>query len=352
MTNPKFDGAFDRTFEIGDRKVGDGNPVYVIAEIGSNHGQDLATAQRLIETAAKSGADAAKFQSLRFDKVHHAPLYGADYRRFFAQIELPEAWYPELARTCRDNGVGFMSSATYLEAIDLLVENGAAAIKIASAQFDIFPEVVAKAAASGLPMVMSTGLSEMEGVDRMMTLVSSMGNRRVGLMHCVTSYPAPLETANVAMLRTYLERYGCVTGYSDHTEGDTALLAAVAHGAKVVEFHITLDKTASGPDHHFASEPNELMSKIAGMRAVESALGTGIKAPLSRSENAQREEFFYKPVTARPIKSGEVLSVDILCFRRAPGGIPHMDRDDYLGKRAARNIEEGVLLERDDLSSK
>jgi sialic acid synthase SpsE len=345
------DSFFNTSFRIGSRPVGDGAPTFIIAEIGSNHSQDLDTAKRLIDASAKAGASAAKFQSLRYEKVHYDPTYDDAYRKFFAQIELPEAWYPELAVTCRDCGVEFMSSVTYLEAVDRLVEVGAAAIKIASAQFDIFPEVVEKAARTGLPMVMSTGLAELDGVDRMMELVAKAGNRNIALLHCVTAYPAPLETANVTLLNTFRERYGCLTGYSDHTEGDAALLAAIAIGAKVVERHITLDRAAPGPDHHFAIEPDAFAAMVRGIRTVETVLGDGVKPPLNDGERKQREVFFYKPVTNAPIAAGEAITANRLDYRRAIGGIPHMETGRYLGRKASRAIPAGTLLSEQDIAA-
>lgn len=349
MTDRPFDLAFDKSFCIGGRPVGEGAPVYVIAEIGSNHDQNLDKAKRLIEAAARAGADAAKFQSLRFDKVHHAPSYGEEFRKFFGQIELREDWYPHLVRQCRDCGVHFMSSVTYLEAVDLLVEAGADAIKIASAQFDIFPEVIEKAARAGLPLILSTGLAECEGVDRVMRKLAAIGNRRIALMHCVTAYPAPLEAANVAMLRTYAARYGCMSGYSDHTEGDIALLAAVAIGAKVIERHITLDRSGAGPDHHFAMEMDDFSGLVRRLREVECALGDGRKRPLDEAERKQREAFYYKLTTARPLKAGERLDRDMFVFRRAPGGIPHMTFDGLRGRALRRDLPQDVVLQPEDL---
>lgn len=341
--------TFASTFSIGSTEIGVGLPSYIIAEIGSNHGQDLDTAKRLIEISAKAGANAAKFQSLRYDKVHLPASYDSDYRDFFAQIELNEDWYPDLVQTCRDCGIDFMSSVTYLESVPLLVEAGAAAIKIASAQFDIFPEVVRDAAQTGLPLVMSTGLAELSGVDRMMQLVADAGNENVALLHCVTAYPAPLETANVSLLNTFRDRYGCLTGYSDHTEGDTALLAAIALGANVVERHITLDRGAKGPDHHFAVEPKEFTEMISRIRDVETALGNGKKPMLNEAERKQREVFFYKPVSKSEIPAGTVLTKEMFDFRRAPGGIPHMEENLYVGKTAAVRIPAQKLLEPEDL---
>lgn len=336
---------FSTRIRIADRYIGPEDPVYVIAEIGANHNQDIGLAKALIDAAKDAGADAAKFQSLRYDKVHLTDLYDEDFARFFAQIELKEDWYDELAAHCRQRQIHFFSSATYLEAVDLLVDVGAPGIKIASAQFDIYPELVERAARTGLPLVMSTGLADYGGIERMLRLVREAGNRNVVLLHCVTEYPAIKERVNLRLIETYRRVFGCLVGFSDHTLGTAIPVAAVALGAVAVEKHLTLDRSAPGPDHHFAATPSEFAEMVQQIREVESALGDGVKADLNEAERAIRDKFLYKWVAAQDLKKGQALERDLLILRRAPGGIPQQDIGHLLGHRLEAEVPAGRLLE-------
>ncbi len=188
---------FDRSFRIGEREVGGGAPVYVIAEIGSNHNQDLVQAKELIDAAAEAGADAAKFQSLKFDELYLPDHTSAAFRSFFRRIELPEHWYPELADHCRKRNVHFLSSPTYPRAVELLRAQGVPAFKIASAQFALHPDLVRAAADTGLPLLMSTGLAADGDIERTLNICRDAGNRAIVLLHCVSRYPTQASDANL-----------------------------------------------------------------------------------------------------------------------------------------------------------
>jgi len=339
-----------RGFNIGEKQIGEGKPVYVIAEIGSNHDQDIEKAKELIDVAVSAGADAAKFQSLRFDKVHLPARSGSDVADLYQQINLSESWYQPLAEYCNTHGIHFLSAPTYIEAIPLLLEVGVPAIKIASAQFDIYARLVSTAAQSGLPLIMSVGLTDMAGIERMVGLVRECGNDKFVLMHCITEYPAPLERANLRMVPAYREHFSCLTGYSDHTLGVTAAPAAVALGAVVIEKHITLDRNGDGPDHHFAATPDQLVEMIKLIREVEVMRGTGKKAPLTQSETKQREAFLYKWVAPENLERGTPIEIENLLLRRLDGGIPEQEGKKIQGAVLANDVSEGTALEWSDIS--
>ncbi len=170
---------------IGGRAVGPGNPAYVIAEIGANHDQDLSVALEMISMAAQAGADAVKFQSLKFDRLYNPANESSQFREWFRQIELDEEWYPRLAEQARNVGVDFLSSPTYAESIDLLIACGVPALKIASPQVQANLPLVRKAAATGLPLVLSMGYAEYGDLVNVLRVCREEGNEQLVLLHCV-----------------------------------------------------------------------------------------------------------------------------------------------------------------------
>jgi sialic acid synthase SpsE len=336
--------------KIGEREVGDGKPTYIIAEIGSNHDSSLDKAKELIDAAAEAGADAAKFQSLNFEKVHHPERSNENVAELYKKIHLPESWHQLLADHCKKKGLHFLSSVTYLEAVDLVVSAGAPAIKIASAQFDIFPDLITKAAQTGLPLIMSSGLADYGGIERMKNLVNRENNDQLILLHCITEYPAPLERVNLNLIKTYRRAFGCIVGYSDHTLGVAVAPAAVALGAAVIEKHITIDRKGNGPDHFFAATHSEFKEMTTQIRFVESALGDGIKAPLNEAEKLQRDAFLYKWVAQKDLKAGERINLKHLALRRMDGGIPEQMGEHLFHHLLTRDVSAGTPLEWTDLA--
>lgn len=340
----------DSSVQIGERSVGQGQPAYVIAEIGSNHNQSLALAKEMIEAAQEAGADAAKFQSLKFEQLYLPDRTQGDFREFFRQIELSESWYEELASHCRKRGIHFLSSPTYMEAVDLLSAQGVPAYKIASAQFGVFPELVAHAASQGLPMLMSTGIADYGDIQDMLALCRSQGNNNLVLLHCVSQYPTEMGRANLRLIETYRRMFGCLVGYSDHTPGIHVAPTAVALGAVVVEKHLTLDRSLPGPDHHFAVEPDEFRQMVQHIRDIEAALGSGVRGGLEPDERAFREEVSFKWITRRAIPKGERLERQALDVRRCTGGISREMMAHLLNHEAKVNLPAGALLEWRDLN--
>lgn len=335
--------------QVGDRQIGSDESTYVIAEIGSNHGQDLERAKALIDAAAEAGADAAKFQSLKFDALYLEQRTSSEFRDFFRQIELSEAWYGELSAHCRKRGVHFLSAPTYPDAVPLLQRQKVPAFKIASAQFHLYPEVVAAAATTGLPLFMSVGISGYAEIDRTLRLCRGQGNRNLVLLHCVSRYPAPAAATNLRLIETYRNAFGCLTGFSDHSLGIHIPCAAVALGAVVVEKHITLDRASPGPDHHFAIEPHEFGAMVRAIRDIEQALGDGVRAPLTDEEARFRDEITFKWVAREDLAKGDRPTRAQLELRRAPDGIPQDMLEHLLRHRLRNGKSAGELLSWKDL---
>jgi N,N'-diacetyllegionaminate synthase len=262
------------TVEIGGTKVGPGEPVYVIAEIGSNHDGSLERAFRLVEAAADAGADAAKFQFFRADKLYPGTITAG---------AIPDGWLPLLKYACHEAGVEFICSVFDLETLAVYAQLQPAAVKIASPEA-LNAGLLDAAASTGLPLLVSTGAMTREQVHG---LAGVLAHVPVVLLHCVSSYPAPLGELNLSVIPR-LARYGLV-GLSDHSlEPCLAPVVAVALGACVVEKHLTLDRRLAGPDHGFALEPGEFRMMVDAVRNVPAVLGDGVKRVMPSEDATDR----------------------------------------------------------------
>ena len=312
---------FNHEIYIGDKRVSNDDPTYIIAEIGSNHGQSLEKAKEMIDAAAECGADAAKFQSLNFESLYKSDKTDVDIKELFELIELSEDWYASLSQHCAKRGLHFISAPTYLEAVKLLADVGSPALKIASPQFDLYPEITLEAKKYALPLIMSVGISSPGDIDKMMNLCIEEEIKNIVLLHCVSQYPTPAENANLSFIQTLKNTYNCLVGYSDHTLGIHFPVSAVALGASVIEKHFTLDKKSAGPDHHFASEPDEFKLMVDQIREIKSGLGDGRKAPLTEWEKGHRERIAMKFVANKNISAGSRFNSENFVLKRGNGGI-------------------------------
>lgn len=255
---------------IGQREMGDGLPTFVVAEVGINHGGNVETAKRLIEAAAKSGAEAVKFQTYRTEKrvARGSPIFD-----ILKKCELGEAAHRELARTARDAGITFFSTPFDPESVELLESLDVPAYKIAS--FDIVNlSLIRSAAAKGRPLIVSRGMASVAEIDRAIAVMETARATYV-LLHCVSAYPLKPEDANLRIIATLKRRYACPVGYSDHTIGVEVPVLAVAAGACAIEKHFTLDRNTPGPDHALSADPKGLATMVERIRALEPILGLG-----------------------------------------------------------------------------
>lgn len=351
----------------------------VIAEIGVNHNGSLDTAKRLIEQAAAAGADVAKFQTFQTDhlvteKASLAAYQESGGERFQNQaemlrsLELSQDAHVELAQFSQNVGIEFMSTAFDQESLEFLVGTlNVGRLKVASGELTNGPFLYAHAQHQ-LPLLVSTGMACLQEVDEAMTVIgwglrgTSIPNEdnlsdswresklldvirdRVTLLQCTSQYPAPNREINLRAMQSMRERYGVAVGYSDHTEGITAALAAVAMGAEVIEKHITLDKAMDGPDHKASIEPTEFRRLVRQIREVELVLGQAEKQPQPcERENLEvsRRSLF----ASRIIKEGELFSVDNVTIKRPGGFKSPMQYWTVLGQRAPRKIAKGDPIE-------
>lgn len=333
---------------IGDRPVGDGAPVYIIAEAGSNHDRDLGQAKRLIDVAAEAGADAVKFQTFTADRIVAETSTRAKYldeilppgktmSDLFRELELPHEWHAELKAYAESAGLDFVSTPFDHEAVDLLDGLGVKVFKVATYELWHLP-LIRDIASRGKPMICSTGMADIADVHEAVETVRAAGNDQLILLHCVVNYPPPFEELNLRAIQTMRRAFDVPVGWSDHTPGWLAPVVATTLGAAVIEKHFTTDRSRSGPDHRFALEPDELATMIRSIRDAEAALGDGIKrtqpAEADLYVTARRSLF-----AARPIDAGTTLTEADIAILRPGTGLEVRDLPHVIGRTARRRIE-------------
>lgn len=347
------------SFALQDRVIGPGQPCFVIAEAGVNHGGDLAQALRLVEAAAAAGADAVKFQTFRAERLVTVRAPKADYQArntgeggaqldMLRRLELDEAAHRALLARCRELGILFLSTPFEEASADLLEGLGLPAFKLPSGELTNLP-FLAHVARKGRPVLLSTGMATLGEVEAALAVLAGEGLREVALLHCVSSYPTAPSDANLRAMATLAHAFQVPVGYSDHTQGLEVPLAAVALGACVLEKHMTLDRSLPGPDQAASLEPRELAALVAGIRTVEAALGDGLKRPAPCERNTA-EVARKSVVAAADLQRGTVLEMRHLGIKRpgtglAPALLPHL-----LGRTLGRDVAADALLRWEDLA--
>ena len=355
-------------------------PVNIIAEAGVNHNGDTGMALRLVEEAARAGADAVKFQTFRADRLLTRQAAKASYQmlttdagesqfEMIRKLELSEEAHSLIASRCRELGIEFLSTPFDIESLRFLAEHlDLGRIKISSGEITNAPLLLA-AARTAKPVLLSTGMSSLGEVETALSVLAfgylepeavpsregfsriyrdetaqrELANK-VTLLHCTTEYPAPACSINLAALSTLRSAFGLPVGYSDHTEGIAVAIAAVALGATVIEKHFTLDRNLPGPDHKASLEPGELRDLVRSARTVTDAIGAPIKV-------SQAAECVNMPVarkslvTLKPVRRGEQFTPDNLGSKRPGTGISPLYFWDILGTAARRDYAADELLE-------
>lgn len=327
----------------------------IIAEAGVNHNGDLNLAKKLIEVAAKGGADFVKFQSFKAELCVSKNAKKAAYQlkttakdesqlEMIKKLELDFNAHQLLISHAKQCGIAFLSTPFDLESIELLDDLGLEVFKIPSGEITNLP-YLKKIAKLNKKIILSTGMSNLGEIEAALEILCQGGTQRanITLLHCTTEYPAPFDEVNLKAMQTLKNTFNLDVGYSDHTKGIHISLAAIALGASVIEKHFTLDKNMPGPDHKASLEPNELQELCTKIREIESALGDGIKQA-SKSERKNIEIARKSLVAKKKIKKGEIFSEENLTTKRPASGISAMRYDEYLGKKASKDYEEDELI--------
>ena len=337
---------------VGDRTLGPTDETYIIAEIGSNFDGEKQRAKKLIDLAADCGADAAKFQAFKADKI--VSQYGFDGLKTgfqedwnksvyetYRDAELPRDWINELASYTRKQGLDFLCTPYDREAVDLLTDLGMPAFKIGSGDIT-WTGLLQYVAEQGLPVILATGASRLAEIERAVDTIESEGNEQLILLQCVTNYPSEFESANIRTMSALAEMFDTPVGYSDHTPGSTVPLGSVSRGACVIEKHFTDDKSRDGPDHSFAMNPEEFSRMVTGIRNLNKALGSPRKSVYNEEETAVILQRRCLRAT-RHIEAGtEITDKDVIALRPAPeNGLEPTYRENVIGRTTSRAIPKG-----------
>jgi N,N'-diacetyllegionaminate synthase len=329
-------------------------PVFVIAEAGVNHNGDLSMALRLCDAALAAGADAVKFQTFRAQDLVLPGAPTAEYQArqtgqqdqfaMLQQLELSQAQHEAIKAHCEAIGIEFFSTPFSVEAVDMLVKLGVRRIKLSSGELT-HRALVERAASARLPLLVSTGMATMEEIREALQWAASARGSLDGVtvLHCTSAYPAPDDTLNLKALRSMARDLGVAIGYSDHSLGIEAPLAAVALGATVVEKHLTLDRELPGPDHSASLEPEEFARMTAGIRRVSAMLGDGVKAPTPEERDTARVAR-RSVAAAVDIPAGAVLTEAMLVCRRPATGIAPRELPGLVGRMTRSAIAAGTVL--------
>lgn len=339
-----------KQIQIAGRPIGPNHPPYVIAEVSANHNGKLETAMRIIEEAKKAGADAAKLQTYKPDtitlncdsedfKIRGGLWDGRTLYELYEEAHMPWEWHKPLFEHARKVGITLFSSPFDNTAIDLLEDLNAPAYKIASFEAVDLP-LIKYAASTGKPMIISTGMADAEEIQEAIDAAREGGCKELAVLHCVSGYPAPPEDYNLRTIPDMIQRFGLVTGLSDHTLDNTTAITSVAMGASIIEKHFTLDRSGGGPDDSFSLEPAELAALCHGAKTAWAALGQvdyGRKSSEQGNVKFRRSLYFVKDINA-----GAVITPDAIRSVRPGFGLAPKNYAKIIGKRTKFNICAGT----------
>lgn len=348
------------TFTIGTRLLDDNSLPYIIAEIGVNHEGSMATAKKLIELAHEGGADAAKFQTYKADRLasRHSPSYWDTTKETTkSQFELFQKFdsfgvedYKELARHCDRVGIDFLSTPFYEEAVDFL-NPLMRVIKIASADLTAVP-LLRKVAKTGKPIILSTGASTVDEIRFALSELEKAGAQSIALLHCVLNYPTAHDHANLRMIQGLTDAFpSYLVGFSDHTVPDDTMFVltlAYAQGARIIEKHFTHDKKLQGNDHYHAMDVNDLRVARERIREAQLILGQRAKKSLDSEESA-RAHARRSIVLKNSVPAQGVLREDLMTVKRPGSGIGPEHWDAVVGRTLKHALEEDHILQWTDL---
>lgn len=331
---------------IAGREISRNQPPYVIAELSANHNGKLETALKIIEEAAKAGADAVKLQTYRPDtitldsdaddfKIKGGLWDGRTLYELYEEAHMPWEWHKPLFEHAKKVGIPIFSSPFDNTAVDLLEDLNAPAYKIASFEAVDLP-LIRYVAATGKPMIISTGMADAEEIQEAITAAREGGCKQLAILHCVSGYPAPAADYNLRTIPDMIERFGLVTGLSDHTLDNTTAIASVVLGASIIEKHFTLDRNGGGPDDSFSLEPADLAALCRDSKTAWQALGEvdyGRKSSEQGNAQFRRSLYFVKDM-----KAGDVITPDCVRSVRPGYGISPKFMNLLIGKRVGRAV--------------
>lgn len=343
---------------IAGRRISADTSPYIIAELSANHNGKLDTALDIISAAKDAGADAVKIQTYRPDtitldadtddfRIHGGLWDGRSLYELYEEAHTPWEWHKPLFEHARKLGITMFSSPFDTTAVDLLEDLNAPAYKIASFEAVDLP-LIRYVAATGKPMIISTGMADDEEIREAIDAARDAGCKELAILHCVSGYPAPSEDYNLRTIPDMIERFGLVTGLSDHTLGNTTAITSVALGASIIEKHFTLDRSGGGPDDSFSLEPDELRDLCDNARVAFAALGDvnyGRKSSESANVKFRRSLYYVKDM-----KAGDVITADAVRSVRPGYGLAPKYFDEIIGTTLREDVSIATPVRRDQLN--
>ena len=340
---------------IAGRRIAIDEPPYVIAELSANHNGKLETAMNIIREAKAAGADAIKLQTYRPDtitldcnsedfQIHGGLWDGRTLYELYEEAHMPWEWHKPLFEHAHKLGITIFSSPFDNTAVDLLEDLNAPAYKIASFEAVDLP-LIKYVASTGKPMIISTGMADAEEIQEAVDAAREGGCKELAILHCVSGYPAPAEDYNLRTIPDMIQRFGLVTGLSDHTLDNTTAITSVALGASIIEKHFTLNRSAGGPDDSFSLEPKELEELCRGSKTAWLAMGRidyGRKSSEQGNVQFRRSLYFVKS-----LRAGEVITADAVRSVRPGFGVAPKYLYQVLGKRIRRDVAANMPVQLD-----
>jgi len=342
--------------QIGNYTISSTSPVFIIAELSANHNGSLDTAIETIRAAKRAGADAIKFQTYTADTItidskkndfliKGTIWEGRNLHSLYSEAFTPWEWHEQLFAVAREEGLECFSSPFDPTAVELLESLNVPAYKIASFEITDIP-LIELVASKGKPIIISTGIAELEDIELAIDACERMGNEDIAILKCTSSYPAPIEEANIIMVKDFAERFNMIVGLSDHTIGSTAPVVATCFGAKIIEKHFILDRSI-GPDASFSMNEAEFTEMVKAVREAEKAIG---KVDYNLTDKQKKGKDFSRSLyIVEDIAEGEVLTEKNIRSIRPGFGLHPKFFKEVLGKKGKRNIEKGERLSLEDL---
>jgi len=343
--------------QINNRKIGNSYAPYIIAELSANHNGKLETALKIIEEAKRCGADAVKLQTYTADtitlncdseefRINGGLWDGRTLYDLYEEAHMPWEWHKPLFEHARKLEIPIFSSPFDNTAVDLLEDLNAPAYKIASFEAVDLP-LIKYVAATGKPMIISTGMADAEEIEEAINAAREGGCKELAILHCVSGYPAPAADYNLRTITDMIERFGLVTGLSDHTLDNTTAITSVALGASIIEKHFTLDRSGGGPDDSFSLEPAELAALCRDSKTAWKALGNvnyGRKSSEQSNVKFRRSLYFVKD-----LKAGDVITPDAVRSVRPGFGLAPKYTNLIVGKKLKKDVNFHQAVSWDDL---
>jgi N,N'-diacetyllegionaminate synthase len=346
-----------KSVKIGAISVGEGHKCFIIAEAGVNHNGSVKLAKQMIERAKAAGADAIKFQTFKTEAIVTRDAGKADYQKastdestqydMIKKLELSESNFRKLKEHADEVGIMFLSTPFDEQSADMLAAIGMPAYKVASGEITNFP-LLRHLASKDKPIIISTGMSTIDEIKAAIKVIRAAGQNEIIALHCTTSYPARMDDLNLRAMQTMREDLDIPVGYSDHSLGITAPIAAVALAACIIEKHFTLDRNMVGPDHAASLEPKELAEMALAIRDVEKALGSGVKEPTMNEKRIM--QIVRKSIVAdRDIAAGATITKNMLAAKRPGNGIHPEEMSHFIGRKAKHSIKKDKQLDYGDV---